>query len=378
MPASQNLIEEAYVQSNNPGNASVKTAFLYKRKVELDTIQDKVMGEIKASLGPFATGSGEAILDTIEEQIATFLSIEGKNYKDQELMQLLERTFNDPLVKQIPYFPSIYDICLFAKETTMDIHFPQDNLLEDEKKEQISDIFRQKRGKYKADLMMSISFTDYFKKPFDEIKENGMVYLLPAGIHEWEYNASWLLGHLNKGTEFIIYSDINQENKLNRSGKFGSGFFREIAICYFLGYKCQRQGDQIVLKPTNPNLLQNLQLHEILSISQDAHSLKNIEQYYDQAIKDYNELLRLKQQSLNANAVSLQSNQQSNLDQLGEQLKQFLTVNPDIRYSSNIQQSLPATQPTLDQLKQFLTSNPDINFSSSVTSANPKNRPKGK
>lgn len=218
---------------------------------------------------------------------------------------------------------------------------------EDEKKEQISDIFRQKRGKYKADLMMSISFTDYFKKPFDEIKENGMVYLLPAGIHEWEYNASWLLGYLNKGTEFIIYSDINQENKLNRSGKFGSGFFREIAICYFLGYKCQRQGDQIVLKPTNPNLLQNLQLHEILTISQDAHSLKNIEQYYDQAIKDYNELLRLKQQSLNANAVSLQSNQQSNLDQLGE------------------------------QLKQFLTSNPDINFSSSVTSANPKNRPKG-
>lgn len=100
MPASQYLIDEAYAQSNNPNNISVKTAFLYKRKVELDTIQDNLMREIKASLGPSfdTTCLGEEMLDKIGEQVVTFLVSKGKDYNHQELMELLKNTFSDPYI----------------------------------------------------------------------------------------------------------------------------------------------------------------------------------------------------------------------------------------------------------------------------------------
>jgi len=51
------------------------------------------------------------------------------------------------------------------------------------------------------------------------------------------------LGLFHKGTEFIIYSDITNDAKHDRRKEFDPGFFREVAVCYSLGYRCKRKED---------------------------------------------------------------------------------------------------------------------------------------
>ncbi len=120
---------------------------------------------------------------------------------------------------------------------------------------------------------------------------------MPNGLHKWLYNASWLNGHFQKGTDTIlIKTPIDEESKLRgetseEKGRFGSGFYREIAICYRFGYRLERNSqNQILMKHSNPENLKQIALEELLTCFDSEESIKDMEVYYNQAMETYQQL----------------------------------------------------------------------------------------
>lgn len=155
-------------------------------------------------------------------------------------------------------------------------------------KNKVATLVSNKVNEFKTYIIEDNSYKECFGKSLLDIETEGSIYRLPMGTHKWKYNASWLLGHLHKGNEFVILSDITENNKTDRRGEFGPGFYREVAICYSLGYRRDlREDNQIILKHPSPDTLRTLQLKDILDISTDKQSLKGIERFYDLAVSDY-------------------------------------------------------------------------------------------
>lgn len=155
-------------------------------------------------------------------------------------------------------------------------------------KNKVETLVSNKVNEFKTYIIEDNSYKECFGKSLLDIDAEGSIYRLPMGTHKWKYNASWLLGHLHKGNEFVILSNITENTKTDRRGEFGPGFYREVAICYRFGYRRDlREDNQIILKHPNPDKLRTLQLKDILDISTDEKSLKDIERFYNLAISDY-------------------------------------------------------------------------------------------
>lgn len=282
---SDELLQVAYRQSYNEHKTR---AFLYRRSEKLDEIQALECESMRSFLGPFSNGAeGERIIDEIQELITNALLKPSQDY-EETVFTILNDKFereNDHISK-ISCFPSIFDFLLMATTTY------NETISQNHSKEVIENILIAQISKYKADRQVDNAYNKYFNKSLKDIEQDGTVYLLPKGDHKWKYNANWLLGHLNKLNEFIIYSDITDNAKYDRRGEFGSGFFREISICYATGYRCEKIAhNQIILKlPESSELqikLQKLTLQDILQKTNDELSLRSIEHFYDMAVSHY-------------------------------------------------------------------------------------------
>lgn len=289
----ESLTLEAYNQVNH--DLPIKAAFFY-RKDELDKL---------------VSSKFDAIVEQQEEYI--------KNFKERMTNFLNSKNQNIPQRELDEFVSQEKDICNHLPINGVIGNFIQQILVKNssllEKKpisvEQISSTLYEILEKDVQDEDDSLdtrntseatisAYEEYFQEQYDTLIKYGMVYTLPQGKHEWSYNASWMLSHFNKGTDiFIIKSAIDDTGKLrgetsDSTGDFGSGFFREIAICYKLGYRCEKQEvDQIIFRHPNPSQLQQITLNDILDISRNQESLKLIEKFYDQAAQDYRALTNL-------------------------------------------------------------------------------------
>lgn len=95
----------------------------------------------------------------------------------------------------------------------------------------------------------------------EEMKMTGALYC-PGILHCWGTNLSWALGHIQKGSMFLVGANIVQ-NKFRRtidSQQEHSAFLREICIALKVGYTLSSRGGKIALQPLglSRKYLQNL------------------------------------------------------------------------------------------------------------------------
>ena len=278
------LNQEAYVQVDP--TLPIIPAFFY-RKDELNKLVDKKLEEIVQKQDKY--------LESLKKRAETFF-ITYKNPTVEErnkfILQEKEITKNLPIKTVIGNFigqtlKKIQDSLTIEPISKAKIFEFIDEILQEDSKDEEEGL--DNRNTTEATIL---AYEEYFQEKYKTLTTNGMVYTLPEGKHKWSYNASWLRGHFNKGTEaFIIKSKIDEESKFRgesseSSGDLGSGFFREIAVCAKFGYKLQRDNqNNIILKHDNSSVLQKKTLEEIMSISVDV-----MIPYYNDIMKEYNQL----------------------------------------------------------------------------------------
>lgn len=278
------LNQQAYNQID--ASLPVTSAFLY-RKDDLNELSSSKLEKI--------IEHQEAYMEQFIDRAAMFFATNNPPTQDQvKDFSLAEQShISDglPIKKVIGYFiGKLYDNLKLSTELVSKTTVAKvlDNLLEEDN--QAEDGSLDERNTTDATLT---AYEQFFGKDYDTLTKHGMVYVLPKDKHRWSYNASWLLAHFHKGTNtFIILSEINEDGKKrgetsDSKGDFGSGFFREIAICYKLGYTCERHGSQIILVHTDPSKLKKVTLDELLQLTKDEKSLKELEEFYDIAMRDY-------------------------------------------------------------------------------------------
>lgn len=122
-------------------------------------------------------------------------------------------------------------------------------------------------------------FGQYFEKQnkeeeeFSELRDTGKLYCPPQGKHTWQSNLKWLIECFNRGSEFVVMSELTEKSQYRSSGQLGSGFFREIATCYKLGYKLEEKDQEIVMRHPERNKFKNK--IDIDKIKQECDRLKN-------------------------------------------------------------------------------------------------------
>jgi hypothetical protein len=289
LATTESLNLEAYNQVKH--DLPIEAAFLY-RKDELDKLVSNNFDTIIAQQDEY--------LNNFKERMVNFLNsndqMSAQHKLDEFILQEKDLCSNLPINGVIGNFVQqiLNSTRLDKKPVSVEqISSTLNEILE--KDTQDEDDSLDTRNISKATIS---AYEEYFNKKYDTLIEYGIVYSLPRGIHKWSYNANWMLSHFHKGTDvFIIKSAIDDAGKLrgetsDSKGDFGSGFFREIAICYSLGYKCEiREEDrQIILKHYNPSQLKTISLNEILQLSSSVQSLKQLELFYNTAMNDYQSL----------------------------------------------------------------------------------------
>jgi hypothetical protein len=135
-------------------------------------------------------------------------------------------------------------------------------------------------------------FGEYFKRhgkeieKFKELYETGKLYCPPGGVHSWEANLQWLLDRLKNNTKFIIMSKVDEDSRKRTSFTDGSGFSREIATCFKMGYCFEKDGNEIVIKHLNSVTLKTLNIDD-LRMTEEEGAME-----FTKAIENYNLLLQ--------------------------------------------------------------------------------------
>lgn len=118
---------------------------------------------------------------------------------------------------------------------------------------------------------------------------DGRIYN-PSDNHCWIVNLSWMMSHLHKGNEFVIFSDVSPESlRRTTEGHVGelSGFAREITLAKKVGYQFQnRDGGGIRVYATD----EVKQRCQDLSFENVKMTDEEIEKSYGEIVKEVKEL----------------------------------------------------------------------------------------
>lgn len=119
---------------------------------------------------------------------------------------------------------------------------------------------------------------------FDQLRASGKLYCPPNGRHTWQDNLQWLVERFHKGAIFVVMSDLTEQSKHRSNQELGSGFFREVAVCYKVGYRFEKKNEEIIMRHPAVALLKNLK------VKNADMEVKEMELHFDSAIQDYNRL----------------------------------------------------------------------------------------
>ena len=134
-------------------------------------------------------------------------------------------------------------------------------------------------------------FKNYFlkegqeKEDFTTLRDTGKLYCPPGGKHSWEANLDWLLKRIQNGTKFIIMSKVSEESRKRSVDPGDSGFSREIATCFKIGYRFEKKGDEIVMKHPNISYLQSIDRTSLEMTAEEG------EKKFLEAVQTYQALL---------------------------------------------------------------------------------------
>jgi hypothetical protein len=199
--------------------------------------------------------------------------------------QIIE--FSDALPESLKGYVVYNPACVPAEIAGSVVYCINKPRLYDFSGDSIEDLFQKQLGFYRQDIVYDKAFKAYFGKSEKDITSQHMIYRPPNGSHKWEYNVDWLCKHLQKGSCFVVKSDLTEKAIYDRRREFGSGFFREVAICYALGYRFSyEEGNMVLRHPGREiNCLENNLMH--LST---GDKLVELEGPYREAMTDYNEV----------------------------------------------------------------------------------------
>jgi len=293
-PSEEELKQEAYDQAFKA--VGTKVAFLYKSEDWENKINEKLTSTLKLQdeYKKFFIASLKIFIVNKEYQI------DGKTTKfiEDNIVEVRARDKNLLISEDIK---KIVENCL-AKTLNINNSQEVEQIIDTIFNETTEELFE-----YNKNQAYVLACPEYFNRDYESLGKEGMVYQPPQEKHKWIYNANWLLGHFDKGTDtFIVKSAITEENKLRKenpesTGKPGSGFLREIAICAKFGYTLQRDvQSNIILKHDNPSVLKGKTLEEITSISIDDMTI-----HYNKIMQEYKTLVLQSKSSQPSSSSSL-------------------------------------------------------------------------
>jgi hypothetical protein len=100
----------------------------------------------------------------------------------------------------------------------------------------------------------------------------------PDTFHCWIVNLSWMMAHLHKGNNFIIFSAVSDENLIRKTkGHEGelSGFAREITMAKKIGYHIEIKNDTIFMNATEEvkSRCQNLCFEDVYMTNEEIERI---------------------------------------------------------------------------------------------------------
>lgn len=183
-----------------------------------------------------------------------------KNVKSMLANSGADRLFQEQNEQYLNAVSTLLNILLDAKI----IHRVKSNT---ERKEALLEEILEEGGDAILTIAETMSAHLCFRQPFpenwlefdqldSENSENpildGRLYE-PSTFHCWLVNLSWMMAHLHKGNEFIIFSEMTDENLKRKTkgheGEF-SGFAREITLAKKMGYHIEIENDTVFMRAT--------------------------------------------------------------------------------------------------------------------------------
>jgi len=302
------LEQQSYEQAFNEHNQTVKTAIFY-RKDEWEQLLIDLAHINELEDTRHQQESISRFREEISQKITVFSSDEEKLVDPQA-----KENFFTSLVQEYPQHERLLWLLQSEIENVFSFSQIPDELHNFFNNPHVQSGLRdiaEVNTLYKRRLEAS---NRYFGKDLESLVSEGSTYSPPNDEHKWSHNLAWLLGHFHKGTDtFVIKSDITEEGKYRgktsrRAGETGSGFCREIGLCYQLGYRfAQNSQGQVIMSHPNPAELKNLTFERLTQV--DVPELTAL---YDVAMKEYEGLkIRLAQLSASTTEMTASSSSAS-------------------------------------------------------------------
>lgn len=113
----------------------------------------------------------------------------------------------------------------------------------------------------------------------DSMRSSGRLY--SPSIHNWAFNAIWMLANIHKGRSFLVISEMMEEYRRRSFGTSSSAFAREIAAAMQAKYTPCVLGDNLLrLTPPDENARSQVKLNDMkLSDARVAMFYKQCKEY---------------------------------------------------------------------------------------------------
>lgn len=157
--------------------------------------------------------------------------------------------------------------------------------------ETFREIFEAKNEETLKNIASLVVKRNYFNitahSPTDayEALNDGRIYQLFKGSHNWLNNLSWMLAHIHKGNSFKIFGQLTNEAMLRSTAKHAdelSGFAREVALLTKLNYQFSLSGSTLTLLPPDDR-----SQIEKLSVEQAYLSDDEVKEHYTVAVTKF-------------------------------------------------------------------------------------------